>query len=102
MRINFYAQDITVPGQELYGQLPGYLQRERNTFSWLFTSVSLSDDHTAQLEMVNDYGSEDLTALLTFDGDSTYTLKQQEGSTIKVPRDGKWQRLPKILRFKRK
>jgi len=31
LRINFYNQDVTVPGQELYGQLPGYLGKLHKT-----------------------------------------------------------------------
>ena len=102
IRMDLYKQDVTVPGQELYGALPGYLQREKTTFCWLITEATIDDARNAHLEMVNDYGSEDLMAQLTFDGDSIYTLRQLEGSTIKVPRNGKWQRLPKVLRLKRK
>ena len=50
--------------------------------------------------MINDYGSEDLTATLTVENDSLYVLKQVEGSTLKVPKDGKWQKLPSKLVFK--
>lgn len=102
LRLNLYQQNITVPGQELYGELPGYLQREHTSFCWLITAATIDDARTAQLEMVNDYGSEDLTAELTFDGDSIYTLRQLEGSTLKVPRNNKWQRLPKVLKMKKK
>lgn len=100
LRVNLYEQDVTVPGQELYGMLAGYLQRDKTSFCWLITSATVTDSRTALLEMVNDYGSEDLTAVLTYDGDSLYTLRQQVGSTLKVPKGGKWQRLPKVLRFK--
>ena len=75
LRINFYEQDVKVPGQELYGPLPGYL---------------------------NDFGSEDLRATLTRKNDSLYVLKQGAGSTIKVPHQGKWRKLPGTLTFTRK
>jgi hypothetical protein len=52
--------------------------------------------------MINDYGSEDLTAILTAKNDSLYELRQVEGSTLKVPKNGKWQKLPKTLEFKRR
>ena len=55
----------------------------------------------ASLQMVNDYGSEDLEATLTRQNDSIYVLRQGKGSTIKVPADGKWQKLPPVLPFKR-
>lgn len=102
LRLNLYEQNVTVPGQELYGELPGYLQREHTSFCWLITAATVKDGRNATLEMVNDYGSEDLTAQLTFEGDSIYTLRQIEGSTLKVPRNGKWQRLPKVLRLVRR
>lgn len=52
--------------------------------------------------MVNDYGSEDLQATLTKNNDGTYTLKQIEGSTIKIARNRKWVKMPKTLIFTRK
>jgi hypothetical protein len=51
--------------------------------------------------MINDYGSEDLEATLICQNDSTYVLRQGKGSTIKVPNDGKWQRLPQTITLKR-
>lgn len=101
LRINFYDQDITVPGQELYGQLPGFLGKKHNSFCWIITSVEIKGN-TATLSLINDYGSEDLIATLTQKNDSVYVLKQGEGSTLKVPKNGKWQKLPKTLELKRK
>ena len=102
LRINFYEQDITVPGQELYGQLPGYLGKLHNSFCWVITSCKVKNDKKAEMQLINDFGSEDLKATLTRQNDSIYILKQEEGSTIKVPRNGKWQKLPKTLELKRK
>lgn len=102
LNINLYDQNISVPGQELYGQLPGYLSKKRNPFCWLITSSRLVSPTEARLSLINDYGSEDLTARLTRDNDSTYTLRQLNGSTLKVPKDGKWQKLPKTLELKRR
>ena len=100
LRINFYNQDIEVPGQELYGPLPGYLGKKHNSFCWVITAAEVKDDKTATLSLINDYGSEDLTATLTLQNDSTYILKQEKGSTLKVPKNGKWQKLPKTLELK--
>ena len=101
MRLDLYGESITVPGQELYGELPGYLGKMHNSFCWLITSAKI-DGQRAELQMINDYGSEDLTAMLTAENDSLYVLKQVEGSTLKVPKDGKWQKLPSKLVFKRR
>lgn len=99
LRINFYDQDIEIPGQELYGPLPGYLGKKNNSFCWVITSCEIVNGKEARLELINDFGSEDLQATLTQENDSVYTLRQQSGSTIKVPNHGKWQRLPKKLVF---
>jgi len=101
LRINLYDQDVSVPGQELYGQLPGYLGKKHNSFCWVITSGKIVSEKKAELQLINDFGSEDLTASLTCVNDSTYILQQEKGSTIKVPRKGKWQKLPKTLAFKR-
>ena len=102
LRINFYEQDITIPGQELYGQLPGYLGKQNNSFCWVITACNVKSDTQATMQLINDFGSEDLTATLTCVNDSTYVLKQGAGNTIKVPNKGKWLKLPKTLEFKRK
>ena len=102
LRINFYEQDVKVPGQELYGELPGYLGKLHNSFCWVITSCKVINEHKAELQLINDFGSEDLTATLTRENDSIYVLKQGAGNTIKVPNQGKWQKLPKLLEFKKR
>ena len=101
LKINLYDEDVEVPGQELYGPLPGYLGKKHNSFCWVITAAEVKNDKTATLSLINDYGSEDLTATLTLKNDSTYILKQEKGSTLKVPKNSKWQKLPKTLEFKR-
>lgn len=102
LRINFYDQDITIPGQELYGDLPGYLGKKNNSFCWVITSCDIKSDKKATMQLINDFGSEDLRATLIRKNDSVYVLQQNEGNPIKVPRKGKWQKLPKELEFKKK
>ena len=102
LQINFYDENIKVPGQELYGMLPGYLGKKNNSFCWVITSAKIKDNKTATLDLINDYGSEDLTATLTRRNDSIYVLKQESGSTLKVPKNSKWQKIPKTLEFKRR
>ena len=100
LRINFYDEDVEVPGQELYGPLPGYLGKKHNSFCWVITAAKVKGK-TATISLINDYGSEDLTATLTQKDDSTYILRQESGSTLKVPKNGKWQKIPKVLELKR-
>ena len=100
LRINFHDKDVVARGQELFGKLPGYLGSKFDTRLWLITDVKLNKDKEAKLSIINDYGSEDLEAKLEKENDSTYTLKQLEGSPIKIVVDRKWVKLPKVMRFK--
>ena len=102
LQIDFYKMGVSVPQHEVYGELPGYVGRKRNSFVWLITDAQITGEKTATLELINDYGSEDLTATLTQLTDSTYQLRQVDGSTLKMPRNGKWQKIPKSLTLKRK
>lgn len=99
MHINFYEQDITIPGQELFGQMAGYMIRDGYTYCWLVVDAVVKDNQ-ASLLMSNDYGSEDLKAELTAQGDSLYILRHVSGATLKVPNNGKWQKLPKTLELR--
>ncbi len=101
MRIDFHQQDIRIPGEDFYGALPGYLGKERYTFCWPIVSAKV-EQRLAKITLVNDYGSEDLTATLTQQDDTTFVLKQEDGSALKMPNNGKWQKLPKVLKFIKK
>lgn len=100
MQINLYEENVKIPGQDILGETFGYLKKNTDSRVWAITGVEISKDgKKATLEMVNDYGSEDLTAELTMQDDGTYMLRQVEGSTLKVAGKGKWIKLPKILVF---
>ena len=99
-KIDFCEESITIPGEELYGSLPGYLGKKVNSYCWVITSAEVKGK-TAHLTMINDFGSEDLTATLTFKNDSTYIFRQEEGATVKMAQKGKWQKLPRTMEFKR-
>lgn len=99
MNIDFYDSSVTVPGHELYGELPGYLGKQHNIYSWVITDCKVKNDHHAEIVLINDTGSEDLTATLTVKDDTIYVLKQVKGSTLKVPNKGKWQKLPTEVTF---
>ena len=101
INIDFYRQWIIVPGQEILGQLAGYLGDERDGRKWLFTEAKVETDTKATIAVINDYGSEDLTATLTVNPGGTYTLRQEKGSVLKIARNRKWVKLPKSLVFHR-
>ena len=100
MRINFHDKNIVARGQEIFGKLPGYLGSMFDPRLLLITDVKINKDKEAKLSIINYYGSEDLEAKLEKENDSTYTLKQMEGSPIKIVVDRKWVKLPKVMRFK--
>lgn len=99
IEMNFYENNIIVPGQNILGELPGYFGAKRDTRKWLITDAEISDD-VAQISIINDYGSEDLTATLTLNGDGSYTLERIEGSVMKIAVNKKWVKLPKKMVFK--
>ncbi|WP_028897295.1 hypothetical protein [Prevotella sp. HUN102] len=96
--INFYDSNIIVPNQDIFGELPGYLGSKRDSRKWIILEAEV-ESNNASLLITNDYGSEDLTATLTCEADSSYTLTQKEGSTMKIAVNGKWVKLPKKLKF---
>ena len=92
LHIDLYDQQLSLPGQEVLGPLAGYLQRDGNSFAWIIVDASIASHSEARLTMVNDYGSDDLTA----------ELRQTAGAALKVPKNGKWLKLPKTFELKRK
>lgn len=101
LNINLHDMDINVPDHELYGQLPGYLGKKAYSFFWVITDCTIKSKTKAEIELINDYGSEDLKATLKMPDENTLILTQGAGSTIKVPDNRKWKKLPKELVFKR-
>ena len=101
LQINFYQNDIKVPGQEIFGTIAGFLGDRKDSRKWLITDAAI-EGKTAHLSIINDYGSEDLTADLTLESDGTYSLKQIVGSNIKIARNRKWVKIPQKLTFIKK
>lgn len=101
LQINFYQNDIKVPGQEIFGTIAGFWGDRKDSRKWLITNAAI-EGKTAHLSIINDYGSEDLIADLTLESDGTYSLKQITGSNIKIARNRKWVKIPKKLTFMKK
>lgn len=101
LQINFYQNDIKVPGQEIFGTIAGFFGDRKDSRKWLITNAAI-EGKTAHLSIINEYGSEDLTADLTLESDGTYSLKQITGSNIKIARNRKWVKIPKKLTFMKK
>lgn len=98
--IDFINKNIIIPGQEIFGELLGYFGAKRDTRKWIISEATVKGK-TAKLLIINDYGSEDLTAELRLNSNGTYTLKQLDGSTIKIVVNNKWLKIPKEIVFKR-
>ena len=98
--MNLYEETIKIPGQDILGEVYGYVKKNTDSRVWIIMGVKFADDKkTAELDIINDYGSEDLKASISYDADGGYTLRQLEGSTMKVAVKGKWVKLPKVMRF---
>lgn len=95
--INLHEKDVEVPNHEILGLLQGYLGKRNNSFYWLITNSEINSSKKATIELINEYGSEDLVAELQFVNDSTISMKQKKGNSIKVPNNGKWLRIPKEI-----
>ena len=100
INIDFYDKNLKVPGQELFGEMPGYFGDKRDSRKWLFTDVQI-DGSVAHLSIINDYGSEDLTADLVQLDSNHFELRQKDGSSIKIARNRKWVKVPKKLVFEK-
>lgn len=100
LNLDAYKQDITVPDQEIYGELPGYFGSKRDSRLWLVIECEVINDKTVELKVINDYGSEDFTARLLLNNDGTFTLRHLSGSTYKIVVDSKYVKIPKKLEMK--
>lgn len=96
LKINLHDKNVMVPQQEIFGEVDGYLKSNADSRCWIITDSTIDPSgKKATLEIVNDYGSEDLVATLEYNAEKqTYILRQGEGSTIKLAKNGKWQKLP--------
>lgn len=95
MDVNLYEANISVPGQDVLGTVPGFFGALRDSRKWLVTDAKIVGKNKAELEIINDYGSEDLTATLTYNPkDNTYVLKQTGGSRLKIVVNRKWLKIP--------
>lgn len=99
IRMNLHDKDLTVPGQDVLGQVDGYIASTQSRSTWIIIASEIVDERTAKIEVVNDYGSEDFTAEVKLNSDGTYSYKKTDGSTLKFAVKGKWQKIPSTLQF---
>lgn len=95
--IDLYQQQLRVPQQEdIFGPVAGYFYYKHDGRKWIIVSCELQGDQ-ALLTIINDYGSEDLTATLSLQPDGSFVLKQESGSTLKIVKNRKWVKIPKRI-----
>lgn len=99
--IDAYDQKVTVPGQELFGEIPGYLGSKRDGRVWLITEVTIKNPRSATIEVINDYGSEDFIAQLSFDDEGNLIMKHEKGSTYKIVVNRKYVKIPSKIVLKK-
>ena len=97
LKINFIEKNVVSETQTLLGEMPGYFGAKRDMREWFITNAKVVNKKTAKLVITNDYGSEDLTATLTYDGEGKYTLTQTDGSRLKIAVNRKWVKIPMKL-----
>ncbi len=102
MVINATDKNVVIPGQDFMGKMVGYIGDKKDSRKWLILDSEPASETSLKLQISNDEGSEDLEALLTHENDTLYKLKQLDGRTLKIARNGKWQKLPQTIMFTRK
>lgn len=100
--MNLYDKNMAVPGAEMLGQVDGYFGSSQGKTKWYIIGSRLKSDTEAELDVINDTGSEDFTATLKLMADGTYAYRKKGGSTLKFAVKGKWQKLPNGITFKKK
>ena len=100
--INLYDKDVLIPNQEIYGEMDGFVGSKRNSLVWMITSSKIVSDKQADIELVNDYGSEDADAVLTFTDENTLVFNKKKGSNLRFSKNGKWFRTPSKITFIKK
>lgn len=97
--MNLYDKNVDVPGQAVLGKVDGFIGSKQSSGKWIIVSSKIKNKHEAEIEVINDYGSEDFTAVIKRNSDGTYLYSKKDGSTLKFAVRGKWQKIPGSLKF---
>ncbi len=97
--MNFYDKDIIADGNDVLGEMDGFIGSTQSNNKWFIIESRIKDRNTAEIDVVNEFGSEDFTAVLKTDGKGSYVLDKKDGSTMKFGVMGKWQKIPSDVTF---
>lgn len=100
LKIDLVNKNIVVDDQTVFGEMDGYIGSDQCNHIWAIVSSEIHNDK-AELEVVNNYGSEDFHATLTKDKDNNLVFKHTGGSVLKFPVNRKWQKIPAKIVFVR-
>ena len=100
LKIDLVNKNIVVEDQTVFGEMDGYIGSDQCNHIWAIVSSEIHNDK-AELEVVNNYGSEDFHATLTKDKDNNLVFKHTGGSVLKFPVNRKWQKIPTKIVFVR-
>lgn len=95
--MNLYDKDVDVPGQAVLGKVDGFIASKQSSSKWIIVSSRIISTTEAEIEVINDYGSEDFLAVIKRNADGTYSYNKKGGSTLKFAVRGKWQKIPGSL-----
>ena len=100
LKIDLVNKNIVVDDQTVFGEMDGYIGSDQCNHIWAIVSSEIHNDK-AELEVVNNYGSEDFHATLTKDKDNNLVFKHTGGSVLIFPVNRKWQKIPTKIVFVR-
>lgn len=83
-----------VPIRKSLEATPDILSAIRDTRKWIIMDAYVNGNK-ATLTIINDYGSDDLKATLTYNSDKSFTLERIDGSPIRIVVNNAWVKLPK-------
>lgn len=95
--MNLYDKNVDVPGQAVLGKVDGFIGSKQSSGKWIIVSSRIISKTEAEIEVINDYGSEDFMAVIKRNADGTYSYTKKGGSTLKFAVRGKWQKIPGSL-----
>lgn len=95
--MNLYDKNVDVPGQAVLGKVDGFIASKQSSSKWIIVSSRIISTTEAEIEVINDYGSEDFLAVIKRNADGTYSYNKKGGSTLKFAVRGKWQKIPGSL-----
>lgn len=100
LKIDLVNKNIVVDDQTVFGEMDGYIGSDQCNHIWAIVSSEIINGKV-EIEVVNNYGSEDFQATLTKDKDNNLIFKHTEGSVLKFPVNRKWQKIPSKILFVR-